>query len=215
MTLVKGAVTLRRFVAEGGTPDVSARTLVELLGKHAFRGSLDDPRKEERSGWVTQESLLDTSFVLERTYVAPYLLFALRTDRKAIPPALLRALVDQEVQQFLQDTGLERLPAGMKTELKERIEEKYLPRILPTVAVVEVCWNLQTDTVLVMASSDKAIDRVAKQFSATFSRALREVTAPRLAMRGPRADDRLQALAVTGATDMTGGSGVVLWGGDA
>jgi recombination associated protein RdgC len=215
MSLAKGTMTLRRFVAEGGTADVSARTLVELLAKHAFRGSLEDPRKEERSGWVTLQSLLATTFDIEETYVAPYLLFALRTDRKAIPPALLRALVDQDVAQFLKDTGLERLPPGMKTEIKERIEEKYLPRILPTVAVVEVCWNLGTDVVMVMASSDKAIGRVAKQFSATFSRALREVTPPRLALRGPAADDRVRALSVSAATDLVDGDGVVLRRGEA
>lgn len=206
MSLLKGKLTFRRFVADGDPPDSSAR-LLELLQRDAFRGTLEDPRKEERSGWVSIHNLLRTRFSVADSYHPPYLLFALRTDRKAIPPALMRALVDRESTELLESSGLERLPPGSKSEIRERIEEKYLPRILPNVTQVEVCWNLVDNTVWVASSSERAVDRVRKAFSGTFGRVLHAVTAPRLAVRGSAAADRFDALSVTGATDLLGGTG--------
>jgi len=207
LSLLKGKLTFRRFLAEGDLPDSSAE-LVELLQRDSFRGTLEDPRKEERSGWVSIDNLLQTSFSVADTYHAPYLLFALRTDSKAITPALMRALVDLESAELLESTGLERLPPGSKTEIRERIEEKYLPRILPKVTNVEVCWNLTDNTVWIASSSQRAVDRVRKAFSGTFGRVLHAVDAPRLALRGSLATERYEALAVTSASDLlAGGAG--------
>jgi len=113
--------------------------------------------------------------------------------------------VEREVAELLQSTGLERVPPGAKTEIREGIEEKYLPRILPTVAQVEVCWNLVDNTVWVASSSERAVDRVRKAFSGTFGRVLHAVTAPRLALRGAGAAERCDVLSVTAASDLLAG----------
>ncbi len=203
MSLAKGALTLRRYRCEGGPPPDSSAELVELLCRDAFAGKLDSPRKTETSGWVTLDNLLDTTFRVERDYRAPYLVFALRTDRKAIPPALMRALVDQRIRELQAETGLERPPPGAREEIREEIEEKYLPRILPTVSVVEVCWNLPADRVWVLAGSDKAADRVRKQFSASFSRSLVSIDPVRRALAGKDVERRAARLRVLGGVDLT------------
>jgi len=170
VTLKRGVLTFRRFETDGEPPSSSA-TLIELLQRDGFRGTLQQTTGEERSGWVTLDNLLETDFPLDTTYRPPYLVFALRTDRKLIPPLLLRAMVDRDTRAFLAETGLERLPPGARDEIRERLEDQYLPGQLPKVAITEACWNLVTNRLLVMASSDKAVDRFRKHFSATFSRA--------------------------------------------
>ena len=62
MSLLKGPLTYRRYVSEGGAPSASSAELADLLTHDRFRGRLDDPRKEERSGWVTVNNLLATDF---------------------------------------------------------------------------------------------------------------------------------------------------------
>jgi len=203
VSLAKGALTVRRYRCEGGPPPDSAARLVELLVRDAFRGRLDDARKTETSGWVTVENLLDTDFTTDRAYHAPYLMFALRTDRKAIPPALLRALVDQRERAMLDEAGLVRLPPGSRDEIREEIEERYLPRILPTVAVVEVSWNLQRDIVSVLSATEKANGRIRKQFSATFSRALVPLDPVERTLAGPDRAQRAERLRVLGGLDLT------------
>ncbi len=205
MSLLKGPLTYRRFFSEGGAPSASSAELVDLLIHDRFRGRLDDPRKEERWGWVTVRNLLDTEFSVANTYFAPYLMFALRTDKKAIPPALLRALVERETAELLKSTGMERLPPGGKAEIREQLEEKYLPQMLPSVSVVEVCWDLQSGMVRVLSTSERAVGRVRKAFSATFSQALYGVDAPRLALRGPDAAQRRDRISVTSASDLSAG----------
>jgi recombination associated protein RdgC len=182
VTLLRGVLTFRRFEMDGPPPSSSA-ALIDLLQRDGFRGSLQQPTGEERSGWVTLENLLETDFPLETTYRPPYLVFALRTDRKAIPPLLLRAMMDRETRAFLAETGLERLPHGARDEIRERLEDQYLPGQLPTVAITEASWNLVSNRLLVMASSDKAVDRFRKHFSATLSRAALPLGPARLAGR--------------------------------
>ena len=203
MSLLKGPLTYRRFISEGGAPSASSAELVDLLIHDRFLARLDDPRKEERSGWVTVRNLLDTDFSVANTYFAPYLMFSQRTDKKAIPPALLRALVERETAELLKSTGMERLPPGGKAEIREQLEEKYLPRMLPTVSVVEVCWNLQSGMVRVHSTSERALGRVRKAFSATFSQALYAIDAPRLAMRGTDAELRRDRILVTAPSDIS------------
>lgn len=207
MSLVKGALTLRRYVCDGAPIPDSAAELVEILHKDAFRGRLDSPRKTESSGWVTLDNLLDTDFSVEGAYRAPYLVFALRTDRKAIPPALMRALVDKRAREMMAEAGLERLTPGSKDEIREEIEETYLPRILPTVSVVEVCWNLPGNVVWVLSGAQKGADRVRKQFSASFSRALVPADPIRRALAGEGGADRADRLRVLGGVDLTTGPG--------
>lgn len=182
MTLLRGVLTFRRFELEGEPPS-GAAALIERLEQDRFRGSLRDASGEERSGWVPVEDLLGTAFEHGATYRPPYLVFALRTDRKAIPPLLMRAMMEREIRALLDETGLERLPPGARDEIRERIEEEYLPGQLPTVALTEVCWNLVTNRALVMASSDKAVDRVRKHLSASFSRVALPLGPARLAGR--------------------------------
>ncbi len=205
MSLAKGALTLRRYVCEGGPPPDSAAGLVDILCKDAFRGRLDSPRKTETSGWVTLDNLLDTDFAVERDYRAPYLVFSLRTDKKAIPPALMRALVDRRAHEMMAETGLERLPPGARDEIREEIEETYLPRILPTVSVVEVCWNLPDGVVWVLSGAQKGADRVRKQFSASFSRALVPADPVRRALAGEDGPGRADRIRVLGGMDLTTG----------
>ena len=206
MSLLKGKVTFRRFVPDKPPPE-SSRATIELLENDRFRGRLEDARKEEHSVWVTIHNLLDTDFSVANTYFPPYLLFALRTDRKAIAPALLRALVDRKAAELMRDTGLERLPPGGRAEIRDEIEEHYLPRILPTVTLVEVCWNLVSGDVWLASSSERAIGRVRKQFSATFSRALYPVTPSRLSLSDPRVEGRMERLVVCSATELRMGPG--------
>ncbi|MDP7114045.1 MAG: recombination-associated protein RdgC [Myxococcota bacterium] len=203
MSLAKGSLTVRRYRCQGAPPPDSAARLVELLVRDAFRGRLDDARKTETSGWVTVENLLDTGFSTDRAYHAPYLVFALRTDRKAIPPALLKALIDQRERATGDETGLERLPPGAREEIREEIEEEYLPRILPTVSVVEVCWNLQRDVVSVLSATEKANGRIRKQFSASFSRALVPMDPLDRTLAGPDRAARIERLHVLGGLDLT------------
>lgn len=205
MSLAKGVIAVRRFVCEGTRPPDSAAALVELLARNAFEGRLDGARKTETSGWVTLDNLLDVEFTVEEAYHAPYLSFALRTDRKAIPPALLRALVARRARELLRDTGLERLPPGQRDEIREEIEAEYLPRILPNVSLVEVCWNLQRDVVMILNPTEIATSRVRKHFSATFSRALVPLDTARLALAGPDRAARAASLQVLGATEITDG----------
>lgn len=205
MSLARGTVTVRRYTCKHDPAPDSARELVELLLADSYRGKLLDSHKEERSGWVTQQNFLETDFTVETAYHPPFLVFSLRTDRKAIPPALMRALADRRSRKMLTELGLVKLPPGIKDEIRDDIESEYLPKILPTVQVVEVCWNLVSGDVQVAAAADKAVGRVCKQFSATFSRTLLPVNPARLALQEDTAA-REARLATLAATDLATGA---------
>jgi len=170
MGLFAGALTARRFRVVGELPKSGWRDVVrERLDAFAFREPVGRVGKEEIEGWVLVQNLLDTSFQdFERWLFDPWVVFALRVDKKALPAKLFRATVEKRCEAWCRERGVERCPASAKKEIQERLEEEWLDRALPRVALTEIAWNVQTGQVLVGGLSSSVAERVRKRFHRTF-----------------------------------------------
>ncbi len=170
MGLLSGAVTARRFrvVGEGAGPR-RKDDLRDQLQDGAFREPVGRVGKEEIEGWVLVQNLLDTSFEdFNRWHFDPYVVFALRVDKKSLPPKLLKATLEKRCEAWCREKGTERCPASVKKELQENLEDEWLTRTLPRVAVTEIVWNVAAGQVLVGALSDGVSERVRKRFHRSF-----------------------------------------------
>ncbi|HMV68293.1 MAG TPA: recombination-associated protein RdgC [Myxococcota bacterium] len=169
MGLLNGGVTARRFRVVGDLPDGWRDHLRERLEKNAFREPPNRVAKEEVEGWVRVQNLLDTDFDDFNLWLfQAFAVFSLRVDKKVLPGKLLSATVDKECRKWARDRGVERVPASMRKEIKERIEAEWLDRALPRVAVTELAWNVTEGWALVGTTSEKTIDRIRKRFSRSF-----------------------------------------------
>lgn len=170
MGLLSGAVTARRFRVVGELSRGPSRDVLrEALQKGAFLEPVGRVGKEEVEGWVRVQNLLDTDFDdVNLWHFDPYVVFALRVDKKTLPPKLLKATLEKRCEAWCAEHGTERCPASVRKELQEKLEDEWLSRTLPRVAVTEIVWHTGTGEVLVGALSERVAERVRKRFHRTF-----------------------------------------------
>lgn len=169
MGVLSGPMTARRFRVIGDLPDGWRDLFRDKLGEFAFREPPGGVGKEEVEGWVSSHNLLDTDFSdFNRWLYNNYAVFSLRVDKKSLPTALFKATLQKQCDAWCLKEGRERCPNAVKNELKERLEEEWLVRAFPRVALTEILWKVDGGYVLVGASSEKTLDRVRKRFLQSF-----------------------------------------------
>lgn len=200
MPVLKGPLTARRYRVIGEVPPGFRELYAQKLLEHRFVEPASATRKEEVEGWVEHRNLLDTGFAdVTRWLSNQYALFALRVDKKALPARLFKATLEKRVQAWCEEHQADRCPRSVRDELRDLLEDDWLARTLPRVAVHEAVWNLDEAWLLLLASSDRVNDRFRKRFLVTFNLELVPETPlfwiePELA----------EALARTGGTDLRG-----------
>lgn len=169
MGMLSGAMTVRRFRVEGEVPDAFRDRWREALNDYAFREPMVEMGKEEVEGWVQVHNLLDTDFSdLNRWLYNNYAVFALRVDKKTLPAKLFAATLQKRCEAWCEEQGVERCPTNVKKTLKEQLEEEWMARTLPRVAVTECAWNIDERWLVLHSLSDTLADRFRKRFLQTF-----------------------------------------------
>jgi DNA recombination-dependent growth factor C len=167
--LVKGALTGRRYRVDGEPPEHFRDLYVEALNRDAFREPLSPVHKEEVTGWVLSQNLLDTDFTdLNRWLFNQYALVSLRVDKKVLPAKLFAAHLQKRHQSWCEAQKRERVPAAVKEELKAALEDEMLRKTLPRVTLLEFVWNVAEGWVLLHSQSEKQNDLFRKMFHRTF-----------------------------------------------
>ncbi|MBW1879267.1 MAG: recombination-associated protein RdgC [Deltaproteobacteria bacterium] len=169
MGILSGVLTVRRFRVLGEVPEGFRESYRERLNAYAFREPPNEQGKQEIEGWAQVHNLLDTDFGDQNRWLyEPYALFALRIDKKVLPARWLRATVDKECERWCADRNQERCPPPVRAEIRDRVEQEWLRRILPQVRVAEVSWNMQEGFAVVQSLSEATLERVRRRFYQTF-----------------------------------------------
>ena len=169
MGIFKGALTLRRYHAEGEVPDDFRSLYVESLNNNAFREPRHPEPGQETVGWCSIHNLLDTEFDdTSRWLYNHYLTAGLRIDKKVLPSKLFKAHLEKRLAEWCSQNGREKAPSAIRREQKELLEVEMLARTLPRVAVHEFGWNIVEGWVVFHNTSDGPNDHFRKLFRTTF-----------------------------------------------
>ena len=174
MKLIKGSRSLRRYVVEGTlTGDWIGRT-TECLQENAFQRPLSSLESEEKIGWTTGDSLLDTDFsVVPKWYVQPYIFAMMRIDKKTLPSNLFRARFNALVKEWLSAHSAERIPKREKDDIKDVLTAEMMAQTLPKVKTVEFCWNVEQNYLVLLNTSETINEKFCALFYQTFGLSLR------------------------------------------
>lgn len=169
MSLLNGALTVRRFRVVGDDPDGWRDQYRARLQENAFLEGQVDPGKEEREGWVQVHNLLDTDFEdFDRWLYNDLILVALRVDKKVLPARLFKATLAKRVEAWCRENETTRAPKAVREELREALETEWLARALPRVSVAEVCIHLGQRYAVIDSLSEGVADRIRKRVFRTF-----------------------------------------------
>lgn len=174
MGMLSGAMSVSRFRVVGEVRGEGWRDdFRDRLDEFAFKEPPHDVGKEEVEGWVQVHNLLDADFSdFNRWLYNEYALFALRVDKKRLPAKLFKATLDKKCDAWKAERDLERIPASVRTDLKDALEAEWLRRTLPSVGFTEAVWNIDAGWLIVHSMSESVLERFRVRFFRTFGKRL-------------------------------------------
>ncbi len=156
-----GSVT--RYTVMGSVPPITNEAFTEALSTRRFR-SIELAASEEVSfGWVTPEDPSGNTFDVEDLDFEAAVWLRFRVDKKKLPAAWL-----QIHRAIAQKAAGRPLSVKEKREVKEELEERLLPNVLPTVQLIDAAWFAQQKLALLMSTSTNVREVFDKLFRETF-----------------------------------------------
>ncbi|MGE5790094.1 MAG: recombination-associated protein RdgC [Syntrophaceae bacterium] len=168
MGLLKGSLTFSRYRVKGDVPAEFRPFFDKQIKKYAFQ-ELTTSAEDQAFGWTSLENPLDTRFEGARYSAGDFFYFALRVDKKSIPPALLRLKCLEEERKSLKDSGKKRLFREQTKEIKERVYLHLLTRAYPVPSFYDVLWAPSGGWLLAGSHADKVFEIFEDLFKISFN----------------------------------------------
>lgn len=168
MSALKGSLTYARLFVEGDLPKDFRDRFTKAIRLRAMKPLEPDEEVLERNGWCAVGEPFELDPPYEDVFYNEYLNLGFRTDKWAIPGALLRAKLREAEAAQLAKKGRERLTREEKAELKEFVVKRIKKQLAPVTRVVDLSWSLNEGVVRFFSQSERAALAVSDLFHRTF-----------------------------------------------
>ena len=168
MSALKGSLTYARFFVEGEPPDDFADRYMRAIQKNALSPLVPEEDVPERSGWCRMGEPFDLAPAHHDVVFNEFLNLGFRTDRWAIPGALLRARLRDAELAFLDRNGRERMSRAEKKELKDMVSKQLRREVPPRTRAVDVSWSLNDGIVRFFSAAAAPAGIMSDLFTKTF-----------------------------------------------
>lgn len=177
------------FFFDGRGPDPLSDGFLESLAQHRFRSIENAASEQTAIGWVTRSDPTGGSFDREDMDCDAAVWMRMRLDKKAAPTKWL-----QIHRQAAERSAGHKLSSKERKELKEDLLSKLLPRVLPTISLVDALLFPEQGMVMLFGTSNNVKEAFLSLFYKTFSLSLRSADPYQLAMSLDLDSARQQAL---------------------
>lgn len=152
------------FFVEGSVPEPSSEDFCRALQEHRFR-TIEHAAAEATSiGWVSPIDPTGDSFSPEDMDYEAATWLRFRVDKKSAPTQWLR------IHRLAEERAAGRkLTTKERKDLKEDLLAKLLPRVLPTIRMIDALFYPAERTVLLFGTSNAVREAFASLFYKTFS----------------------------------------------
>jgi len=177
------------FYWQGKVPDPRDEAFSEALAERRFR-TIENAASEEISvGWVTPTLPTGDEFTPEDLDAGTATWLRFRIDKKALPKPWLMIHLETEER-----ARGKRLSPRERREVKQDIGEKLLPRVLPSVNLIDALLFHERKTVLLFSTSKNVTEAFGKLFFETFSIPLDRANPYQCAVRAGLGNEATAAL---------------------
>ena len=168
MGALNGSLTYKTFFVEGDPPADFQDAYLEQISKLAFRDLAPESEDERRMGWVTIEDPLDVEFQRHKVFYNQYIALGLRIDKWSLPSALFKAQFNARVKEYLAAHDLPRISKKQREELQEEVRILLKQRLIPSMKVVDMTWDIHARIVRFWAHSASLGEEFQELFEDTF-----------------------------------------------
>ena len=163
MAALKKSGSVVVFFWDGKLTDPRDQAFAQALAKHRFRSIENAASEEVSAGWVTAADPTGDSFALEDLDGGAGTWLRFRIDKKTLPKKWLQ--IHRDVAEKARG---KKLSARERRELKDDLTEKLLPRVLPTIQLVDALLYHDKKLVQLFATSKGAREVFGKLFFESF-----------------------------------------------
>lgn len=164
----KGTITYSLFYVRDELPADYQATFLERIDEFRFDELKPDSEEDIRYGWTVLDDMLSTDFSRENVYFGEYLCLGMRTDRWALPAALLKAHAARREREVMEAQGKAKLFKSERVALREEVTRQLKQRMLPSAGVVDMVWSLERKEVRFWSQSARAVENFESLFESTF-----------------------------------------------
>jgi hypothetical protein len=175
----KGSIGYTLYRVSGEVDRSQLGPMLEQIAEFRFRGLTPESESDVEHGWCSFDDMLSAEFTVERAFLDPWLRFGLRTDRWALPQALLKARVEQLATQRSEETG-RKVAKREREEMRKLVTAEMKRMMIPSATAVDVVWNLDAGTLRLWTQSPGRREVFEDLFASTFEQQLR-ITSPYVA----------------------------------
>jgi recombination associated protein RdgC len=154
MGLLSASNSITRYRVSGHLKRPVLQTVAAGLNKKVI-SEIDDHASDKSVGWTSFEKPYQPDFSGSTYVFGAYLVFALRIDRKTIPPRVIKKHLMIESARRLADSGRQYLSRNEKQTLKDHVVDRLNQKVPATPHVYDIIWNYE-DSVLWFFSNLKA-----------------------------------------------------------
>lgn len=169
MGFAQGGISYKTYFVNGELPSDFRSLFLDRVRMHRFEPLQVDAEEDVSYGWVPIDDPLSDEFQTTTLFLNQYVVLALRMDRWAVPPALLKAVVKNAEREKRIETKRDHLSRTERGEILDRERVKLKKESLPAVRLIDFYWNVDTGQ-LRFGTHARAVNEVfCDLFERTFS----------------------------------------------
>ena len=167
MGLLSSTVSMTRYRVEGKLEEPVLETMARCLKKNAIP-EIDDDVSDKTVGWTSFDKPFNPDFEGSSFVIGTYFVFSLRTDRKSVPPAVIKKHCAREEAKRLASTGRTYLSRDEKSTIKEHVTNVLTLRIPAKPSLYDVVWSRETSNLWFFSTLKSANEELETLFFKSF-----------------------------------------------
>jgi recombination associated protein RdgC len=168
MGLLSSRLSITRYKVNGRLEGSVNATVYQGLKQHVIP-KIEDDGSEAIAGWTSFEAPYAPDFEGYSFVYGTYMVFALRIDKKSIPPKLIQKHCALYIAKRLIDTGRNYLSANEKKSIKDHVVNTLVHRVPATPNVYDLVWEYDTASLWFFSNLKAANEALETLFVKSFN----------------------------------------------
>ncbi len=171
MSLLSSSVSVTRYQVDGKPPSPVLETIRKGLAQNTFTETAAEPA-ESTCGWTSFENPYHPDFEGSSFMIGSFLVFALRMEKKSIPPKVVKKHLSIEMHRKLKNSGRQFLTRDEKQAVYDHVIHTLVRRVPATPSVHDLIWDLEKSRLWFFTNLKAANEALETLFIKSFNLAL-------------------------------------------